>query len=205
MYKLNVRQEPAVRNGDRITGDARPGEVVTYRLTPEEIAARYGPPVEKEKTKQPFVLPDEAWRQTKKEEASMAVKMTEQEASRMKETADRIAPTTRPAKNRQGEGKAAPTKRCSKCGREKPLDAFTPNQSWCRECKREYERQKRATAKTAPNLQTESPVTAPKPAQGMRIEIAGSGHMVGPSIVAALSLLVEQKRYRVTMIVAEDA
>lgn len=203
-YKLNVKQEPAVRNGDRMTGDARPGEVVTYRLTPEEIAARYGPPAAVEK--RPLALARGAWkRQTQKGETKMAVKMTEQETSRMKETADRIAPITRHAESSQGEGKAVPTKRCSKCGRKKPLDAFTPNQSWCRECKREYERQKRAAAKAAPNLQTESPVTAPKPAQGMRIEIAGSGHMVGPSIVAALSLLEEQKRYRVTMMVEEDA
>ena len=35
---------PSVRNGDRVTGDARPSEVITYQLPPEEIAARYGPP-----------------------------------------------------------------------------------------------------------------------------------------------------------------
>ncbi len=41
MAKHNFRT--SVRNGDIIQGDTRPGEVVTYRLSAEELA-KYGPP-----------------------------------------------------------------------------------------------------------------------------------------------------------------
>lgn len=34
-------------------------------------------------------------------------------------------------------------KRCSRCGEEKPLDDFTPNNAWCRPCTTQYQVERR--------------------------------------------------------------
>ncbi len=106
-----------VLNGERITGDSRPGEVITYTLTPEEIAQRYGPPVEAERPKA------NVFRSESREKRE--VEKVSGEELRTEAGGAQIAQEPKPE-----------TKICKKCGEEKPAESFRGRNMVCRTCER---------------------------------------------------------------------
>jgi hypothetical protein len=194
---------PTVRNGDRVQSDVRPSEVVSYQLTPEEITARYGPPVEGKKA--PMIF-DTAMK--RKDVDNMTIKMTQDEALNMQETADRIAPIvsvpTEPLKMRI----------CTKCKQEQPADQFRKGQYMCKQCEREYARQryeakraKKEAAKASKEVAA-APVivkTGPEPEKVIAMDVIGAGQLLVASLIAAADLLGarEDRRYKLSLVVEE--
>ena len=154
----------------------------------------------------------------------MAIKMTQQEALDMTKTADMIAPVTQPAKRQPAKRQpavvnqgveeavrdvikqASKTKVCSKCGRELTLDQFPARGAWCKDCRRVYDRQRRAvkSPQQATGKADPSPAVADYVAQeDIALEVTGTGRWVIAQICAAVDLLAEDRRYRLTMIVKE--
>lgn len=227
MAKHNFRT--SVRNGDIIQGDTRPGEVVTYRLSAEELA-KYGPPAA---AKPKMALDVDTWPPKKGgDDKDMAIKMSEREAINMRDTADRLAPVTYQAAKAVQQSEpdqtavSATTKHCNKCGEDKPMNAFSARGAWCKDCRKAYDAERmhkarqskkaaqatRAAAGPASAIPAAASPPAVKPSStvidyvaqhGMTLEVTGPGTLVIANVYAAVDLLGEDRRYRVTMSVEE--
>lgn len=217
-----MRYEPTVRNGDVTQGDPRPSEVVTYQLTPEELI-RYGPP--STAVKRPAGL--SPWPAKRGGDKNMANKPVINqdfvEAAIQAAEAEVAAKMDKPP---------ATTKRCNKCGVDKPLDQYRKGHGACRACEvadsqRRYAAKKAAKKAKQATLAAAGPATAsdiadaipaaipmpaPKPSpavidyvaqHGMTLEVTGPGTLVIANVYAAVDLLDEARRYRLTMSVEE--
>lgn len=80
------------------------------------------------------------------------------------------------------------TKTCRKCGEDKPAESFRPGWAICNDC------QDKAADQAVKDYAAQ---------HGISLEVTGAGALVISTVYAAVDLLDESRRYRVTMSVEE--